>query len=42
MQSGLIHVELVRANAREIERRHQRMRIEPRGGPPKRWRRPRI
>jgi hypothetical protein len=39
---GLIDVELVRASHREIDRRHQRMLIEPRGGPPRKWRRPRA
>jgi hypothetical protein len=38
MQSGLINVEVVRASHREIERRHQRMRLEPRGGPPRKRR----
>jgi hypothetical protein len=42
LSPGLIHVELARATAREIDRRHQRMRIEPRGGPPRKWRRPRV
>ena len=37
---GLIHVELVRAAKREAERRHSRLKVEPRGGPPsrRRWR----
>lgn len=38
MQSGLINVEFVRANLREIDRRHQRMHVEPRGGPPRKRR----
>jgi hypothetical protein len=38
MQSGLINVEFVRAHRREIDRRHQRMHVEPRGGPPRKRR----